>query len=100
MNLAHERPHAAQYDSQCSSMRKETAMSLNVCSQECPQKLAYLGTATNDAELLAQWGFNGEEAASLLWLQQWYQSGGSDRTAIVRNLEFLKLLVKSGELEL
>ena len=53
-----------------------------------------------ETELLAQWGFNEEEIASLLWLRQWYQNGGSDRAVIVRHLEFLRLLVISGELEL
>jgi hypothetical protein len=51
-------------------------------------------------ELLAQWGFTEDEIVSLLWLQQWYQIGGSDRAFIVRHLEFLRLLVRSGELEL
>ena len=50
--------------------------------------------------LLDQWGFTSEEMVSLLWLQQWYQIGGSDRVAMVRHLEFLRLLVKSGDLEL
>ncbi|MFL5658998.1 MAG: hypothetical protein ACJ8CB_33050 [Ktedonobacteraceae bacterium] len=50
-------------------------------------------------ELLAQWGFTDEEIVSLLWLQQWYQTGGSDRALIVRHLEFLRLLVRPGELE-
>ena len=50
-------------------------------------------------ELLAQWGFTEEEIVSLLWLQQWYQIGGSDRALIVRHLEFLRLLVRTGELE-
>lgn len=53
-----------------------------------------------EQQLLAQWGFTAEESASLLWLRQWYQTGGSDRAAVVRYLEFLKLLVRSGELEL
>jgi hypothetical protein len=53
-----------------------------------------------EKELLAQWGFTAEEITSLLWLRQWYQTGGSDRAAIVRYLEFLRLLVRSGELEL
>jgi hypothetical protein len=52
-----------------------------------------------EQELLAQWGFTDEEIVSLLWLQQWYQMGGSDRALIVRHLEFLRLLVRSGELE-
>ncbi len=50
-------------------------------------------------ELLAQWDFTEEEIVSLLWLQQWYQIGGSDRALIVRHLEFLRLLVRTGELE-
>jgi hypothetical protein len=50
-------------------------------------------------ELLAQWGFTDEEIVSLLWLQQWYQMGGSDRAFKVRHLEFLRLLVRTGELE-
>lgn len=53
-----------------------------------------------EKELLAQWGFSTEETVSLLWLRQWYQAGGSDRAAIVRYLQFLRLLVSSGELEL
>jgi hypothetical protein len=52
-----------------------------------------------ERELLAQWGFTDEEIVSLLWLQQWYQMGGSDRALIVRHLEFLRLLVRTGELE-
>lgn len=57
-------------------------------------------TALAETELLIQWGFTSEEIATLLWLRQWYQTGGSDRAVIVRHLEFLKLLVHSGELEL
>lgn len=58
-------------------------------------------TITQDEkELLAQWGFTDEEVTSLLWLRQWYQTGGSDRAAIVRHLEFLRLLVLSDKREL
>jgi hypothetical protein len=53
-----------------------------------------------EQELLAQWGFPAQEIASLLWLRQWYQTGGSDRALMVRHLEFLRHLVRSGELEL
>ena len=53
-----------------------------------------------EQELLAEWGFTSEEITSLLWLRQWYQTGGSDRVLMVRHLEFLRLLVRSGELEL
>ena len=55
---------------------------------------------TTDAETLQQSGFTSEEVVSLLWLRQWYQNGGSDRVEVVRHLEFLKLLVTSGKIEL
>ncbi|HEX6555997.1 MAG TPA: hypothetical protein VF026_24780 [Ktedonobacteraceae bacterium] len=55
------------------------------------------GTETDN---LAQCGLNAEEIVALLWLRQWYQTGGSDRVQIVRHLEFLKLLVSSGRLDL
>ena len=59
------------------------------------------GDATSaDQELLSRWGFTAEESASLLWLRQWYQTGGNDRASVLRYLEFLRLLVRSGELEL
>ena len=53
-----------------------------------------------EQELLARWGFTAQEITSLLWLRQWYQTGGSDRVLMLRYLEFLRLLVRSGELEL
>lgn len=52
-----------------------------------------------EQDLLARWGFTAEEIGSLLWLKQWYQAGGSGRAAMVRYLEFLRLLVRSGDLE-
>jgi len=55
--------------------------------------------ATIDTDVLVENGFTNEEVASLIWLRQWYQSGGSDRVEIVRHLEFLKLLILSGKLE-
>lgn len=60
----------------------------------------YSETTLNEKDVLAQWGFTSQEITSLLWLRQWYQSGGSDRAVIVRQLEFLRLLVRSGDLEL
>jgi hypothetical protein len=53
-------------------------------------------TPVTETMLLARWGFTAEEIASLLWLRQWYQNGGSDRAVIVRHLEFLRFLVKNG----
>ena len=61
---------------------------------------SYSIIALNETDMLAGWGFDPQEIASLLWLRQWYQAGGSDRANMVRHLEFLRLLVQSGELEL
>ena len=60
----------------------------------------YSDIAVSETDLLASWGFDPHEIASLLWLRQWYQTGGSDRESLVRHLEFLRLLVRSGKLEL
>ena len=60
----------------------------------------YSDIALNELDMLALWGFTQQEITTLLWLRQWYQTGGSDRASIVRHLEFLRMLVKSGELEL
>jgi hypothetical protein len=60
----------------------------------------YSEVNVTEMDVLAQWGFAAEEITTLLWLRQWYQNGGSDRAPIVRYLEFLRLLVRSGELEL
>ena len=60
----------------------------------------YADSAVSETDLLASWGFDTHEIASLLWLRQWYQNGGSDRVEVVRHLEFLKLLVTSGKMEL
>ncbi|HKV02642.1 MAG TPA: hypothetical protein VJQ26_10985 [Ktedonobacteraceae bacterium] len=56
--------------------------------------------ATVEMDMLTQDGFNSEEIGSLLWLRQWYQNGGSDRIEVVRRLEFLKLMVMNGKIEL
>lgn len=53
-----------------------------------------------ETDLLAQNGFSQDEIVSLLWLRQWYQNGGSDRVEIVRHLEFIKLLVVNGKINL
>ncbi len=53
-----------------------------------------------EQKLFSQWGFNAQEIAALLWLRQWYQTGDSDCAAMLRSLQFLRLLVRSGELEL
>ena len=56
--------------------------------------------AGSEIDMLVRCGFSREEIAALLWLRQWYQTGGSDRVQIVRHLEFLKLLVLHGKLAL
>ena len=65
-----------------------------------PELSMYSDIALNEMDMLAGWGFDAQEIASLLWLRQWYQTGGSDRACMIRHLEFLRLLVQSGELEL
>ena len=57
-------------------------------------------TETTEMDTLTQSGFTSDEIPSLLWLRQWYQNGGSDRTEVIRHLEFLKLLVLTGKIEL
>ena len=54
----------------------------------------------NDVDVLAQNGFTDDEIISLSWLRQWYQHGGSDRVEVIRHLEFLKLLVVNGKVDL
>ena len=61
---------------------------------------SYAEIALDETAMLTGWGFDSQEIASLLWLRQWYQTGGSDRASMVRHLEFLRLLVRSGEMEL
>jgi hypothetical protein len=53
-----------------------------------------------ETEKLLQSGFTSDEVVSLIWLRNWYETGGSDRIEVVRYLEFLKLLVVSGRMEL
>jgi hypothetical protein len=53
-----------------------------------------------ETDALLQNGFTSDEVVSLIWLRNWYETGGSDRIEVVRYLEFLKLLVVSGRMEL
>ena len=52
-----------------------------------------------ETEALAQSGFTPEEIPSMLQLREWYQHGGSDRTNVVRYLEFLKFLIRNDRLQ-
>jgi hypothetical protein len=54
----------------------------------------------SDTDVLTQVGFSEDEIISILWLRQWYQTGGSDRMEVLRYLEFLKHLVVNGRVEL
>lgn len=56
-------------------------------------------SATDDLERLASYGFTSEEVDSLIWLQKWYQTGGSDRVELVRHWEFFHFLVINGKLD-
>ena len=56
--------------------------------------------AITETDTLTENGFTPEEIVSLLWLRQWYQNGGSDRVEVVRRLEFLKLMVANGKIDL
>jgi hypothetical protein len=58
-----------------------------------------VGTTTTETDTLARHGFTQDEIISLLWLQQWYQHGGSDRVEVVRRLEFVRQLVADGAIE-
>ena len=53
-----------------------------------------------ETDALLENGFTSDEIISLIWLRNWYQTGGSDRVEVMRYLEFLNLLVLSGKMEL
>ncbi len=85
---------------QAKRKRKDRPMNPHMQTQAQAERSTSSDITVNDTDLLAGWGFDPHEIASLLWLRQWYQNGGSDRATMVRHLEFLRLLVQSGELEL
>jgi hypothetical protein len=62
--------------------------------------LSNVDNTVSDTDVLTQLGFSQDEMISVLWLRQWYQHGGSDRVEVLRHLEFLKLLVVNGKIEL
>ena len=74
-------------------------MNTDIHAKEHFEITANLETMVTDSGGLVQSGFTPEAIVSLLWLQQWYQNGGSDRIPMVRHWEFLKLLVMCGQLE-
>ena len=80
--------------------RRNTTMNPQINFSEEPlMTLTNTESATTEMDALVASGFTSDEIVSLLWLRQWYQNGGSDRTEIIRRLEFIKLLVLSGKME-
>jgi hypothetical protein len=75
-------------------------MKTHISTQEQDEMIVHPDTMVTDLEGLEADGFLSEEIVSLLWLRQWYQTGGSDRVAVLRHWEFLKLLVLTGKLAL
>lgn len=78
---------------------RNDVMNPQVHAEEQLNKATHVETVILEREWLVQYGFTPEEISALLWLRQWYQVGGSDRMQLVRHWEFLKLLVRSGKLE-
>jgi len=75
-------------------------MNPQIQSEEHLKTAADSELTTSDLIMLVEGDFTPDEVTSLLWLRQWYQNGGSDRTEVIRRLEFLKLLVLNGKMEL
>jgi hypothetical protein len=75
-------------------------MNPQIQSEKHLELLTNVETATTEIAALTEGGFTSDEIVSLLWLRQWYQNGGSDRIEVVRRLEFLKLMVMNGKIEL
>jgi hypothetical protein len=74
-------------------------MKTDIDAKEHGDMAAPTKTIVADLERLARGGFPSEESLSLVFLQQWYQTGGSDRMALLRHWQFLKFLVLTGKLE-
>ena len=74
-------------------------MNTDIDAEEHLEMEAQVQATVTETDLLAQSGFSAAEIVALLWLRQWYQTGGSDRVQIVCHLEFLRLLVLNGKLE-
>jgi hypothetical protein len=75
-------------------------MNTDIQAEEQLEMETQVQSTRTETDNLVQYGFSAEEIVAMLWLRQWYQTGGSDRVQIVRHLEFLKLLVLHGKLEL
>jgi len=71
----------------------------HITLKEDRESTTFEETIVSDIDTLTQYDFSAEQIVSLLRLRQRYQTGGSDRVAVIRHWEFLKLLVTSGRLE-
>jgi hypothetical protein len=78
----------------CRGMREDIGMNTQSLDRGTDAQFTVFET-----EALAQNGFTPEEITSLLRLSEWYQHGGSDRTNVVRYLEFLKFLIRNDKLQ-
>jgi hypothetical protein len=93
------RHRPARYALDDGAWRREKKMISHITLTESRESTRLVQTTANDIEALTQCGYAEDEILSLLWLRQHYQSGGSDRAALVRSLEFLRYLIMSGKLQ-
>ena len=89
----------ARYALDDGAWRKDKKMISHTTLTDICESTRLVETPANDIEALTQCGYSEDEIISLLWLRQHSQSGGSDRAAVMRYLEFLRNLVMSGKLE-
>ena len=75
-------------------------MNTQLRTEEHRDTATYRQTRVTDLGDLVLSGFTTQEIVSLLWLQKRYQSGGSDRAAVLRHWEFLKHLALGGTFDL
>jgi hypothetical protein len=80
-------------------MREDMKMNPYISIEENRESTTIAETMVSDIDSLTQYDFSAEQIVALLSLQQRYQSGGSDRAAVIRHWEFLRLLVASGRLQ-
>ena len=81
------------------SGRRDLKMNTDFEAKKQDEMKAHIETIETDREQLANFGFTSDEIVSLLWLEKWYQSGGSDRMEVMRHWEFLRFLVLNGKLD-
>jgi len=57
-------------------------MNIHIHANNQSEMATHVETIKTDLERLVGCGFTSEEIVSLLWLQKWYQTGGSDRVVM------------------